>query len=134
MISQWFAPPKKQAHVYNLPAPTRGVPESDVAKKAAKLGLDVFEYNKRCRIVAQNSRQFSGKTGDEMWPSLPVDQDKYGKMRILRVCQHYDDYGQVNWNEDNPLIVSAQCIDKPNHVLNCSIGWLTFTEPKQISC
>lgn len=120
MIRKWF-PSKSQAHSTSQSTASEYI-------KATKLGIKVSEYQKRVKCVEAAYKACTWKAGDEGYPLEYAEFEKYGKMVVLYVVDHYDKYGDVQW-ADHPFILAVSPVDDPNTVVNCTINWLVEEEP-----
>ena len=129
MLTKWFNNPnKKKEHTHiNMASP---VTQADW-EKAKKHGISVFEYRKRCDIVKEKMANFKFKVGDEVYPSYEDWYKKMGKVRVLAVCHHYDQYGVARWDDVFPFLLQVQSIEKEEIVMDCSVEWVSATAPKE---
>ena len=135
MIVQHFAAPKKEEHkpvVYGVPWNNKHTPRlpqqqhPDIAfesERAKKAGLSIEEYRRRCSAVRNASNACSFQTGDTVFPVKEEDYLKYGQCQITSIVRHFDDYGDIEWNEA-PLIVSLKSRKLPEETLVTSVGWI----------
>jgi len=133
MIKQYF--PSTQVKPWYQIAPTRVLSTappfvasaltvtSREKAQAIKLGLSIEEYQKRCVIVAKASNECKLQYGDVVYPVKPSDLKKYGALIVIGVCRHYDQYGKVDWKENNPFILTlARCADR-SETVQCTGNW-----------
>ena len=140
MIEQYFAykrpvAPVQQQHnkywpVYPVAAPAASVQTGiKEAERAAKRGLSIEEYRARVVLVMQAQNGCSFQVGDTVWPIQSRESKKMGQCIITGFCRHYDDYGEVDWN-DPPFLLSVQSLADKSKSVQCSIGWVTKTRPE----
>jgi hypothetical protein len=132
MIEQYFAsrrpvaPTQQQSKywpVYPLPAPTSPVQAGlKEAERAAKRGLSIEEYRARVVMVMEHQSNCTFQVGDTVWPVYAKDVKTMGQ------CRHYDDYGDLDWN-DPPFLLSVQSLANKSKSIQCSTGWVTKTRP-----
>jgi hypothetical protein len=116
----------------NVSAPRRPIsviPSAFEEAKAARMKCTPEEYRHRVTIVSHEQGKFTHQNGDTIYPAKYDEYLKYGKMIIVGVCRHYQDYGTVEWN-DPPFIVAVSPLNDRQQVVNCSIGWVQKTEPE----
>lgn len=143
MFAKWFVSKRKKTSNYFPPAlpsppPTRTqqqqagnaayVHQTDF-QKAQKLGITVHEYHKRVGIIERELLTLTANVGDTVFPSTWEDYQKHGKLLVRAVCRHYDDYGDVEWNERIPFVVQVSPMDKPNETINCTVAWISKHAP-----
>jgi len=130
MIAQWFISKRpKKAVVPYVPQQHTNLTNTAAWEKAKKLGLSVFEYQKRCDIVQEQLRNLHIHIGDVVYPKDWGDFQRYGKVKLLAICKHYDTYGEAEWNDHTPFLLSVMTMDEEASVLNCSVGWVQTTCP-----
>jgi len=96
--------------------------------RAKARGLTITEYRRRVEIVfAQLKGEFIS-AGDTVYPVQTKAFKQYGKCSIRNVCRHYDDYGDVEWN-DPPFLLQIVSLDHPQETINCSVGYVQKREP-----
>lgn len=136
MIELYF-PSKREKPVYipqvyqrpNFTTPAvSNAPSAFEEARAQKKGLSVTEYRKRVAEVSKAQRDSFIQTGDTVWPSLKEPYEKYGKCLVVGVCRHYDDYGDVEWN-DPPFILAISPMNDKGSVINCTTGYVQKYEP-----
>lgn len=101
-------------------------------ERAQKRGLSVEEYRKRVRIVAEASKACAFQHGDTGFPKFKKDYEKYGKMMVVGVVRHYDDWGTVEWDETAPYILTVSPLKDRNVTVNCTHGWLVKELPHAV--
>lgn len=99
---------------------------SAAAEKATKLGITIAEYWRRKNLVQKERADCSFKLGDKVYPTKLKDFRRHGEMQIVGICNDYDHYGTVDWN-DPPFILSVR--DNFGNSVQCTRGWVSFTEP-----
>jgi len=129
MIALSFPNPNKTVYV---PSTNSNAPWSGEFDKARKLGLQVYEYNKRCGIVETALKTLDYGKGDVVFPYSAGLFYKHGKAIVVAVCHKYDDYGDAKWEDKCPLLISAHWEDKPNEIFNCTIGYLQKAAPEGV--
>lgn len=103
---------------------------AELARAKAR-NLDVVEYRKRVAIVANELRGCHYNIGDTVFPVQAGAAKKYGKCIITGLIKHYDDYGDVDWN-DPPFLVYAKSLENPEETLSCSVGYLVKKEAESV--
>lgn len=146
MIVEHF-PSKKETKVYQLtpprvprmpqqqhpihvasPAPAPA-PSTDNAfvktekERAEKRGLSLEEYRKRVFAVTKASNACAFQVGDTIFPKNEEDREQYGQCLVTDVCRHYDNYGSVEWFEDNPLILTLKPSKQKDSLITAGIRW-----------
>jgi len=95
---------------------------------AEKAGLSIEEYRSRVKIVAMAYAQCKWKQGDSGYPYSEEAMEEHGQCRVVGVVAHYNQYGNVEWNNP-PYILSVRPAKAPNTTVNCTAGWLQAHEP-----
>jgi len=102
--------------------------------KAKKLGITLAEYNRRVGIVKVASEDCPWKVGDLAYPYDKPSYEEHGSLRVIGIVSHYDNYGDVEWNE-HPYILAVRPEKAPNSVVTCTYGWALATPKYEIeSC
>jgi len=125
MIALHFPAPKKVT-----PITTLGWDNSRFAR-AQRHGLSIPEYDHRVTLVNDALKTLDCKVGDKVYPHTVGLFHKHGAAKIMAICQHYDQYGDAKWSDENPMIVQAYWEDKPGEIFNCTANYLTTKPPYQ---
>jgi len=99
--------------------------------RAAKKGLSIEDYRARVAVVMKEQSGSYLQVGDTVWPIYAKDVKKMGQCIITGFCRHFDDYGEVDWN-DPPFLLSVQSLADKSKSIQCSVGWVTKTRPLNI--
>ena len=145
MFSKWFVSKrKKSVNQYPTPAPVQvteitrtqqqqagnsAYNQMSDAQKAQKLGISVVEYHKRVGIIERELMTLTANVGDTVFPSNWDEYQKHGKLLVRAICRHYDNYGNMDWNEHTPFVVQVSPIDQPNSTINCTVAWISKHAP-----
>jgi len=125
MIVEHYPAPKPKSTVFNLPW------DNSLYARAQRHGLSIPEYNSRVNIVEEALKSLDCNVGDTVYPYNSRLLHKHGKAIIVAICRHYDQYGNVKWSDDMPLLVAAKWEATPNEIFNCTVNYLT-TKPDYI--
>jgi hypothetical protein len=96
--------------------------------QAMKLGMSPYKYRQCCEKVKLAFDNCKHKVGDIVYPYSEKEYKKNGKMFVQAICKHFDDYGDVMWN-DPPYILQVASVDDPNNTTACTSGWVQAEEP-----
>ena len=110
-----------------LPAPA-GSYSSDW-DKARKLNITLAEYNKRVTIIMNELRFLTVNVGDTVYPSNVDDYKEHGKLIVRAVCRHYDNYGDLVWNEKSPFVLQVSPLANQTSTINCTVAWVSKDTP-----
>lgn len=131
MISNYYPSNRTSPFtVYQPSQVTSNYSPTEMARAKAR-NLDVIEYRRRVALVANEIRDVFLAVGDTVYPVQSGPAKKYGKCVIHGIVKHYDDYGDVEWNEP-PFLLNVVSLDKPNETINCSVGYVTKREPENV--
>jgi len=128
MISEYYANPKA-AKTFPSPSAFNPFFTPQEYRQAAKFKIAPAEYKRRCAIVEKAVKDTWHCVGDTGYPHSMAEFKKLGKVLIVGVCQHYDNYGDVDWNEP-PYILQVKSLEHPNEYTNCTAGWVVKEEPQ----
>jgi len=124
MITQWYPKVRPVSEVVALT-----VTGASEIQRAKKRGIGVEEYRKRVKIVSETIRQCSVKVGDVVFPSQWKEFMEYGRVTVMAICYHYDDYGNVTWNEKTPFLLAVSPTTAPSNIVNCTVDWVQHHQP-----
>lgn len=138
MISNYYPAPVSDipsSGVYQQPTNVAAgqvsyFPTAELARAKAR-NLDVIEYRRRVALVANELRDCHYQLGDTVFPAQAGPAKKYGKCIIKGIIKHYDDYGDIEWNEP-PFLVYAQSLEHKDETISCSVGYLTKKEIESV--
>lgn len=99
-------------------------------RQAAKFKIPPSDYRARAQIVKEAFDTCKFKAGDVGYPYSVKEYEKMGQVRVLAVCDSYDNYGSIEWN-DPPFILAVASLDSPNGVTNCSANWVVSEAPSK---
>ena len=119
MIAQHYPAPRPAATVHNLPW------DNSRYSRAQKHGLSIPEYDHRCSIVEDALKELDYDMGDKVYPHNSTLFHKHGAAKVIAICRHYDQYGNVKWDDELPMIVVACWEDTPDKFFNCTVKYLT---------
>lgn len=133
MIKEWY-PSKK------VSTPTTTVVGNVTdTYNATRAGLDLPAYRARMVAIAKAVRECTErgwKAGTVLFPKDYQDWVSYGGVTILGIARTPQEYGHAPWNEAAPRILRCKLNDKPASFIDCSIDWLSATQPtkQEIQC
>lgn len=133
-IEKWYENPKKPKWSYKaplslvshrpaLPPVVSPSPVKTETERAHARNLTVEEYRHRVACVAKEVAKLTYMYGDTVVPVNPEDEKTLGKCLVVHIARHYDDYGDVEWNEP-PYIVSLMPLKDRSLRQCCSAGWV----------
>lgn len=123
-------PPASSVHVGHVHQLTHTPVYSQYEKdQAAKRNITAEQWRERCNRIIQLNRTLHIQAGDTVFPSNYAEFMKWGKCLVLRRCTRYDDYGEVEWRDDDPFIFQVSPLKDPSVVWDCTPGWLSKAEP-----
>ena len=130
MITQFF---KSKRSVLVLPPPSTqskwvGNAVLSELERATKRGLSVEEYRHRCGVVARAQIGLKMFVGDTMWPHTYAAAQQHGKVMVRGIVRHFDDYGDVVWNEP-PFILAVSPLKEQTRTIHCTGNWVVKDEP-----
>jgi len=127
-----YTPPVRVIHQTPLALPDNSKPVHVASAfeqaRADKMKVSVEVYRQRVGAVAREQTACKHQVGDTVYPSKYCDAVEHGKVMIVGICRHYDDYGTVEWN-DPPFIMSVSPMKDRSKIIQCTVGWLTKQEP-----
>ena len=98
------------------------------AARAHTRNLTVEEYRNRVKAVAAAIGKCKWFVGQEGFPYSIEGTKEHGKCRVVAIVSHFDNYGNVEWN-DPPYLMAISPINQPDSIVNCSVGYLVETDP-----
>lgn len=131
MIKEWFPALKKTVSVVgHLP----GVGGSNAdTYGATRLGLDLVEYRKRQVTIAKHVKACHDRgwrADTVLFPASYDDWVKFGAVTIVGIARTPSEYGHAEWNDEHPRILRARLNDKQASFIDCSLDFLSDTQPK----
>lgn len=104
-------------------------------ERATKRGLSLLEYRARVQAVQVAKNLCPFKVGDTCVPFTEAEREKWGTMYISSICTHFDDYGDVKW-ENPPLILQLSPLNDRTTHISANVGWVrkNIQEVQQDAC
>ena len=136
MIEKYFASKRKpkvyQHQPFNQPQ-WQGSNFTETAK-AHKLGITLDQYRERVILVAKAAQKNKWRIGDVGFPCTQEGAREHGECRVVGIVTHYDNYGNVDWN-DPPFIMSVTPVyGDSGGIISCTSGWLVDKSPLVSEC
>lgn len=100
-------------------------PTNNHAAASAHTPVNLSIYNeakRRSAIVEKYARECPYKEGDIVSTIKP----SVGDVQVMRICREYIHMGKdEEWpTSDNPYLVTAQYVNAPHKIFNCTINYL----------
>lgn len=128
MIEEYYPNPTSKKQVYNPLADIHPIYTPEEYRKAAARKIPPSVYKERCQVVEDALKDCWHTVGDTGYPYSYAEYKKMGKIQIVGVCRHYDNYGDVDWNNP-PFLLQVRSLDRPEEITNCTPGFIVKQEP-----
>lgn len=129
MIETYYPNPNSKKQVYTAPVVTHPVFTPEEYRKAVARKIAPSTYRDRCAAVETALKNTWHTVGDVGYPYSYEEFQKMGKIQVVGVCRHYDNYGDVEWN-DPPFLLQVRSMDRPEEITNCTPGFIVKQEPQ----
>ena len=133
MIKEWYPSTRAVQAIGNVFQQQQHHHSASDYQRAQRLGITVVELNKRENIIRGEVNRLPFKVRQELYPVRFQDYQQYGKVILEAVAYNTIQYGNAPWDEKCPQILQVCLASDPNKRLDCSISWLSATEPVEES-
>jgi len=130
MITEYYSNPSVKKHTPTV-SHMHPVYTPDEYRKAAARKISPSVYRERCKAVEEAMKDCWHTVGDTGYPYSYAEFKKMGKIQIVGVCRHYDNYGDLDWNNP-PFLLQVRSLERPEEITNCTPGFIVKTEPLPI--